>query len=45
LAVVVGSVASTFSATDRVLSTLPSLSVDRYWSVCRPSSSTVIGPV
>ena len=44
-AVVVGAFGSIRNATDRVVSTLPSSSVERYWIVCRPSSSTVNGPV
>ena len=42
---VVGSVASTLTLTDFGVSVLPSLSVERYWIVWLPSSSTVNGPV
>ncbi len=41
----VGAVGSIRKVTDLVDSVLPSLSVERYSIVCRPSSSTVIGPV
>jgi hypothetical protein len=43
LAVVVGAVASSLNATERVGSTLPALSTERYSIVCEPAAETVNG--